>query len=210
GVLFLDELLEFDKITLEALRQPIEDKKITITRVKRTNQYPCDFLLIACCNPCPCGNYNNPYKTCKCNEYRIKSYLGKASTPLLDRFDLFVEMHPSNLEEIIGNSFSEDSEDIRARVMESHKIQQMRFKDENIMFNDAIASQQIDKYCKLTSDAQEFMYMVFKQNRLSVRSYHKLLKVSRTIADLDNSQNIDLNHLSEAISFRKPLEKYWG
>jgi len=210
GVLFLDELLEFDKKTLEALRQPIEDKNITITRVKRTNKYPCDFLLIGCCNPCPCGNYNNPYKSCTCNEYRIKSYLGKASTPLLERFDLFVEMHPSNLEEVMGESFCEDSEAIRLRVMESHKIQQMRFKDEKIMFNDGITSQLIEKYCTLTDDAKDFMYMVFKQNRLSIRSYHKLLKVSRTIADLDNSQDIDLNHLAEAVSFRKPLEKYWG
>lgn len=210
GVLFLDELLEFDKRTLEALRQPIEDKSVTITRVKRTNQYPCDFLLIACCNPCPCGNYNNPYKTCKCNEYRIKSYLGKASTPLLDRFDLFVEMHPSNLEEVIGDSFSENSEDIRLRVMASHKIQQKRFSNDNIMFNDAITPQSIEKYCKLTDEAQDFLCMVFKQNRLSIRSYHKLLKVSRTIADLDDSRDIGLSHLSEAISFRKPLEKYWG
>lgn len=210
GVLFLDELLEFDKRTLEALRQPIEDKKITITRVKRTNQYPCDFLLIACCNPCPCGNYNNPYKICKCNEYKIKSYLGKASAPLLDRFDLFVEMHTSNLEEVTGDLFGEESNIIRERVIEAHKIQKLRFKDEKILFNDGISPQQIDKYCKLTDDAKEFMHMIFSQNRLSIRSYHKLLRVSRTIADLDNSQDIGLNHLSEAISFRKPLEKYWG
>lgn len=210
GILFLDELLEFDKRTLEALRQPIEDKKIAINRIKRTNIYPCDFVLVACCNPCPCGNYNSPYKDCKCSEYRIKSYLSKASTPLLDRFDLFVEVHPTDFEDIISEYNEEKSEDIRKRVTVAQSIQRKRYNQCKIMYNDSLRSQDIEKYCKMTKEASEFINMVFNSNKLSIRSYHKLLKVSRTIADLDDSELITIYHLSEAVSFRKPLDKYWG
>lgn len=210
GVLFLDELLEFDKKTLEALRQPIEDKMITISRIRNVNTYPCDFLLVACCNPCPCGNYNNPYKECTCQEHRVRSYLGRASTPLLDRFDIFVEMIPSNLSEIKESSSIEKSEDIRQRVLEAKKVQADRYLKESFDHNDGIPSKLIDKYCNLTVDASDFLDMIFKRNKLSMRSYHKLLRVSRTIADLEGSQIIDLAHLSEALSFRKPLAKYWG
>ena len=210
GVLFLDELLEFDKKALEALRQPIEDKKIAISRIKRTNIYPCDFVLVACCNPCPCGNYNNPHKECRCSEYRIKSYLSKASNPLLDRFDLFVEVHPVDFEDIVSPSEEEKSEDIRARVIQAQAIQRKRYRKSNNMYNDGLKSRDIEKYCILTEDASQFINMVFNKNKLSIRSYHKLLKVSRTIADLDGSDIIDISHISEAVSFRKPLDKYWG
>ncbi|MDO4711020.1 MAG: YifB family Mg chelatase-like AAA ATPase [Peptostreptococcaceae bacterium] len=210
GVLFLDELLEFDKKTLEALRQPIEDKVITISRIKNVNTYPCDFLLIACCNPCPCGNYNNPYKECTCQEHRIKSYLGRASTPLLDRFDVFVEMIPSNLKEIKDSSTVEKSEDIRTRVLKAKEIQSERYKGFDFDHNDAIPAKLIDQFCVLSQDASDFLDMIFKKNKLSMRSYHKLLRVSRTIADLDPSERIELAHISEALGFRKPLQKYWG
>lgn len=210
GVLFLDELLEFDKKTLEALRQPIEDKVVTISRIKNVNTYPCDFLLVACCNPCPCGNYNNPYKECKCSEHRIESYLSRASTPLLDRFDIFVEMTPSKLQEIKNDVTIETSEDIRKRVMEAKLIQKKRYIEEDFYYNDAIPSRLIDKYCKLTNDAEIFLDMIFKKNKLSMRGYHKLLRVSRTIADLEKKECIDLEHISEAYSFRKALQKYWG
>ncbi len=210
GVLFLDELLEFDKKTLEALRQPIEDKVITISRIKNVNTYPCDFLLVACCNPCPCGNFNNPYKECTCQEHRIKNYLGRASTPLLDRFDIFVEMIPSNLQEIKDETMVEKSADIRERVLKAKEIQTKRYKDHSFDYNDAIPAKLIDKFCVMTEDANDFIEMVFKRNKLSMRSYHKLLRVSRTIADLDGSEKIELKHISEAIGFRKPLQKYWG
>lgn len=210
GVLFLDELLEFDKKTLEALRQPIEDKVITISRIKNVNTYPCDFLLIACCNPCPCGNYNNPYKECTCQEHRIKSYLGRASTPLLDRFDIFVEMIPSNLKEIKDSSAIEKSEDIRKRVLKAKEVQKKRYHNYDFDYNDALPSKLIEQFCILSQDASDFLDMVFKRNKLSMRSYHKLLRVSRTIADLEQSETIELQHISEALGFRKPLQKYWG
>ncbi len=210
GVLFLDELLEFDKKTLEALRQPIEDKVITISRIKHVNTYPCDFLLVACCNPCPCGNYNNPYKECTCQEHRIKNYLGRASTPLLDRFDVFVEMIPSNLQEIKDSSMVETSAEIRERVLKAKGIQARRYAGEDFSYNDAIPSKLIEKFCKLSEDASDFLDMIFRRNKLSMRSYHKLLRVSRTIADLEGTEKIELAHISEAISYRKPLQKYWG
>lgn len=210
GVLFLDEMLEFDKKTLEALRQPIEDKVVTISRIKNVNTYPCDFLLVGCCNPCPCGNYNNPYKECKCSEHRIQNYLSKASTPLLDRFDVFVEMVPSKLQEIREDAPSESSKEIRDRVLEAKKIQQERYKGQNFYYNDAIPARLIEEYCKLTFDAEVFLDMIFKKNKLSMRGYHKLLRVARTIADLEKSEKIDLEHISEAYSFRKALHKYWG
>lgn len=210
GILFLDEILEFDKRALEALRQPIEDKYVTISRVKKTNKYPSNFLLVACCNPCPCGNYNNPDKACKCSEGRIKAYLSRASSPLLDRFDIFVEMHPCDMDEILEDNLSEDSETIRARVKVAQDIQRERFINEDFLFNDAITPDMLGKYCEMTKEAKSLVDMVFKKRKLSARSYHKLLKVSRTIADLDGSEKIELNHVSEAILFRKPLEKYWG
>lgn len=210
GVLFLDELLEFDRKTLESLRQPIEDKQVTISRVKSRHTYPCDFLLVACMNPCPCGNYNNPAKECSCTEYRIKTYLGKASTPLLDRFDIFVEMTPSNLSEIKDKDSIENSRIIRKRVLEAKRIQQNRYKDEDFDYNDGLSSKLIDKYCPLTAEAQDLMEMVFAREKLSMRSYNKLLRISRTIADLDASEIIKIEHISEALNFRKSLEKYWG
>ena len=210
GVLFLDEMLEFDKKTLEALRQPIEDKVVTISRIKNVNTYPCDFLLVACCNPCPCGNYNNPYKECKCPEYRIQNYLSRASTPLLDRFDIFVEMVPSKLREIRDDISIESSETIRNRVLEAKKIQEERYKNENFYHNDAIPARLVEEFCKLTFDAEVFLDMIFKKNKLSMRGYHKLLRVARTIADLEKSGDIGLEHISEAYSFRKALHKYWG
>lgn len=210
GILFLDELLEFDKKTLEALRQPIEDKFVTISRVKITNKYPSDFLLVACCNPCPCGNFNNPRKECKCSEGKIRNYLSRASSPLLDRFDIFVEMHPCDLSDIVCTELGECSEAIGKRVDVAHNIQKERYKKECINFNDSLNPSLIEKYCELTKAAKELMEIVFNSKQLSTRSYHKLLKISRTIADLDDSEYIDINHVSEAISFRKPLEKYWG
>ncbi|MGL5257403.1 MAG: YifB family Mg chelatase-like AAA ATPase [Proteocatella sp.] len=210
GILFLDEVLEFDKRALEALRQPIEDKYVTISRVRKTNRYPSNFLLVACCNPCPCGNFNNPDKECKCSEGRIKAYLSKASGPLLDRFDVFVEMHPCDMTDILEDNLSEDSETIRSRVKNAQDIQRKRFFKENILFNDEITPDMLGKYCEMTKEAKALLDMVFKKRQLSVRSYHKLLKVARTIADLDGSSKIELNHISEAILFRKPLEKYWG
>ena len=140
----------------------------------------------------------------------IKSYLSKASTPLLHRSHLFVEVHPVDFEDIVSPSEEEKSEDIRARVIQAQAIQRKRYRKSNNMYNDGLKSRDIEKYCILTEDASQFMNMVFNKNKLSIRSYHKLLKVSRTIADLDGSDIIDISHISEAVSFRKPLDKYWG
>ncbi len=136
--------------------------------------------------------------------------MGRASTPLLDRFDIFVEMIPSNLQEIKDETMVEKSADIRERVLKAKEIQTKRYKDHSFDYNDAIPAKLIDKFCVMTEDANDFIEMVFKRNKLSMRSYHKLLRVSRTIADLDGSEKIELKHISEAIGFRKPLQKYWG
>lgn len=210
GILFLDEVLEFDKKTLEALRQPIEDKEVTISRVKRRYKYPCDFLLIACCNPCPCGNFNNPYKECKCQDNRIKSYLGRASTPFLDRFDIFVELLPGSYDEITRGNIEEKSEIIKVRVDKAKAVQRERYSKMDFFYNDGLEGKELDKYCELKGDAQDLMKLAYEKNRFSMRSYNKILKVARTISDLEGNEDIQIADISEALSYRKPLYKYWG
>lgn len=209
GVLFIDELLEFEKKTLEALRQPIEDKYVNISRIKNSYRYPCDFVLVAATNPCPCGNYLNPFKECICPEYRILNYLSRASSPLLDRFDLFVEMLPIDFDEIHTSSKEESSEVIRKRTKKAIELQKERYKKEDFLYNALIPPQKILIYCKIGKTETDFLKKAFETFNFSLRSYHKILRVARTIADLDERECIDIVHLSEAISFRKALIKYW-
>lgn len=210
GILFMDEFLEFNKKIVEGLRQPLEDKKITISRVNKKITYPSDFILIGSSNPCPCGNYKNPLKECLCSENKIKAYLNRASGPMLDRIDVFLETTPLAYDEISSKSDEESSLSIRDRVMKAVDFQRQRFKDENINYNSQMSIRHIEKYCNLTKDAESFLKSAFKKTGLSARSYHRVLRVSRTIADLDSSQDIKLNHIGEALSFRKTFMKYWG
>lgn len=209
GILFLDEMLEFQKRTLETLRQPIEDKYVQISRIKHSYQYPSDFLFLAATNPCPCGNHLNPSKDCTCNPYQINQYLHRASKPLLDRFDIFVEMLPIQFDEF-KDTVQESSEKIRTRVLRAQEIQLNRYREKNYKFNSAIAVRDIETFCPLDDASEEFMKAAFDKFQLSLRSYHKVLCVARTIADLQESDRIELQHLSEAISFRRVLAKYWG
>ena len=210
GILFIDELLEFEKKTLEALRQPIEDKYVNISRIKNSYQYPCYFILVAATNPCPCGNYLNPFKECVCTEYQIRNYLGRASAPLLDRFDLFTEMTPIEFDELHTTIASESSEEIYKRVYSAIEIQKERFKKEDFCYNALIPAKYISKYCHLGKTESDFIRTAFEKFSFSLRSYHKVLRVARTIADLDQEDSISIVHLSEAVSFRKALLKYWG
>lgn len=210
GILFMDEFLEFNKKIVEGLRQPIEDKKITISRVNRKITYPSDFILIGSSNPCPCGNFKNPMKECSCSENKIKSYLGRASGPMLDRIDIFLETTPLLYDELSHSRKQESSHQIRERVINAVEIQSIRYKNDSINYNSQMNIEHIEKYCKLSNDAQAFLKSAFKKAALSARSYHRVLKVSRTIADLDGSNDIELNHIGEALNFRKTFIKYWG
>lgn len=210
GVLFLDEMLEFDRRTLESLRQPIEDKYINISRVKMNHTYNCDFLAISAMNPCHCGYFSDASgKKCKCTPSEINRYLNRASGPLLDRFDLFVEVNPLNFEEFQSKHKEETSKQIKKRVEKARKIQSERYKDEGIYTNNDINTKKIETYCYLDEECKDFVKNVFTKYKFSSRSYHKLLKTSRTIADLEE-EDIKLCHVAEALSFRKAYYNYWG
>ena len=207
GILFLDEIAEFDRKILETLRQPIEDKIINISRIKYNFEYPCNFLLVGAMNPCPCG-YHMSENECRCKTYEIDRYINKISGPLLDRFDLFVEVNSIPYKEFI-NTKSEMSHDIRKRVQSARYIQQTRFKNYNIKTNDEMNSSMVNEYCKLNDEESETINLIFNKYKLSNRSYMKLLKVARTIADLDGENTIKSNHIVEAFSFRKTYYKYF-
>jgi len=207
GVLFLDEIAEFDRKILETLRQPIEDKVINISRIKYNFEYPCNFLLVGAMNPCPCGYYMSETE-CRCKTYEIDRYINKISGPLLDRFDLFVEVNSIPYKEFI-NTKSETSNDIRNRVQNSRHIQEIRFKNYDIKTNDEMNSSMINEYCKLDDEGTDAINLIFNKYKLSNRSYTKLLKIARTIADLDEEDNIKQNHIIEAFSFRKTYYKYF-
>ena len=207
GVLFLDEICEFDRKNLDTLRQPIEDKTISISRVKYSLEYPCNVLLVGAMNPCPCGYYMSDTE-CKCRSYEIDRYIGRISGPLLDRFDIFVEVNSIPYKEF-DNTNEETSKTIQTRVENARKIQLDRFINENIKTNDEIKSSQLKKYCKLDEKANSTLDLIFNKYKLSNRSYTKLIKVSRTIADLEEEIYIKSNHIMEAFSYRKAYYTYF-
>ena len=208
GVLFLDEIAEFDKRILETLRQPIEDKYINISRVNYNVKYPCNVLLVSAMNPCPCGYYMSD-KECKCRGYEVNRYLNKISGPLLDRFDIFIEVNQIPFDEFNKNSKCEKSIDIKFRVEEARKIQLKRFSNDIIKTNNEIKSSKIEEYCKLSKEAKDMTNLIFSKYKLSNRSYTKLLKMARTIADLDGSDIINSNHINESFSYRKAYYTYF-
>lgn len=208
GVLFLDEIAEFDKKILESLRQPIEDKYVNISRVRHSVKYPCNMLVIAAMNPCPCGLYLSNTE-CRCQSFEIIRYKNKLSGPLLDRFDIFVEMAQITFKKLNDKSQEESSKDIRARVEKAREIQRKRFENEAISTNNEMTTVMIDKYCKLDNETKKILDEIYNKHELSNRSYTKLIKVARTIADLDESENINSNHVLEAYSFRKAYYTYF-
>lgn len=210
GILFLDELLEFPRSVLEVLRQPLEDNQINISRASGSLTYPSRFLLIASMNPCPCGFFGHPVKECTCTMQSINKYLSKISHPLLDRIDIHIEVMPVNYEDIRQEKVEESSSDIKKRVEAARNIQLERFKDKNIYSNSEIGDRDLNKYCKLDSNCEKLMELAFKKYNFSGRSHNKLLKVARTIADLENSKDIRESHLLEAIRYRSLDSKYWS
>lgn len=209
GILFLDELPEFPKSVLEVLRQPLEDGVVTIARANGTITYPAKFMLVASMNPCPCGYYGDPFHECSCSQASIDKYLGKVSNPLLDRIDIHVEVQAVDYKDLIGKGEEEKSATIRERVNKAREIQLDRFKNKNIFSNSQISNRDIKKYCKLTKKAEDILDISFNKYKFSARTYNKLLKVARTIADLDCEDMIQEKHILEAIRYRT-LDKYWG
>ncbi|WP_083238780.1 YifB family Mg chelatase-like AAA ATPase [Caloranaerobacter ferrireducens] len=209
GVLFLDELPEFQKSVLEVLRQPMEDGHVTISRVNASLTYPAKFMLVASMNPCPCGYYGDPTHECTCSEREINRYLGRISGPLLDRIDIHIEVTPVAYKELGSNVTSETSESIRKRVNEARKIQTDRYSKEKIFCNAQLTSKDINKYCKLDNECVKLMEEAFDNLGLSARAYNKILKLARTIADLDKKELIEVQHLAEAIQYRSLDRKFW-
>lgn len=209
GVLFLDEILEFNRNVLETLRGPLEDKKITISRLHTSITYPCNFILIASMNPCPCGYYGAKNKQCTCTLEQIKKYLNKISGPLLDRIDLHIEVHNIEYNNLKKNTPEENSSTIRERVNKARTIQLERYKKYNIYSNSELETNMIQKYCGIDSKSKEILENAFEKLGLSVRAYNKILKVARTIADLDMAEKITLHHITEAIQYRSLDRKYW-
>lgn len=202
GILFLDELPEFGRSVLEVLREPLEERRITISRSKYSVNYPCNFMLVAAMNPCPCGYLMHKERKCTCSPGDIRRYMHRISGPLLDRIDIHIEVLPVGYNELTQNKESEKSCTIRERVSRSREIQTARFKDENIFSNAMMNSKQTEKYCVLGSEDKETLGKVINKMGLSARAYHKILKLARTIADLDNSETIQTPHLFEAIQYR--------
>ena len=210
GVLFLDELPEFNKNTLEVLRLPLEDGIVSISRVQASLSYPCKFMLIASMNPCPCGYYGSYDKECACSPQAIAKYMNKISGPLLDRIDIHIEVTPVKYNKLESSTPSESSQDIKIRVNNARKIQSDRYNGLNIFSNSELTPKLINKYCKLDSQSKALMENAFSKLNLSARAYTRILKVARTIADLDSSENILSHHIAEAIQYRSLDRKYWG
>jgi magnesium chelatase family protein len=202
GVLFLDELPEYTRSALESLRQPLEDKVITVTRAGGAITFPADFILCASMNPCPCGNYGSTGKVCTCTPAQIRKYRNKISGPLLDRIDLQVEVDSVKYEDLASDSVEESSAEIKKRVERARAIQRERFASDGITVNSNMGERQIKKYCKLSLDCEEILKKAFERLALSARARSRIIKVARTIADLDLSEDIKAEHLLEAASYR--------
>ncbi len=211
GVLFLDELPEFKKNVLEVLRQPLEDYKVTVSRSKMSLEFPANFMLAAAMNPCPCGFFTDPTKECTCSAMQIQKYMAKISGPLLDRIDIHIEVPAVKFKELASSSAGEKSSEIRKRVISAREIQQVRFSGiKNIFKNADMASKEIRKFCKVDNQCEDLLKMAMTRLGLSARAYDRILKVSRTIADLDGTAEIKPQHISEAIQYRSLDRELWG
>lgn len=209
GVLFLDELPEFNQHTLEVLRGPLEDGAVTISRVNGSFTYPCEFMFVASMNPCPCGYYGSPDKECTCTPQAINKYISKISGPLLDRIDIQIEVSPVKYEKLGNDEIPESSEVIKKRVNQARIIQRQRYAKENIYSNSSLTPKLITKYCKLDKESKKILETAFEKLGLSARAYGRILKVARTIADLEGSEAIQKAHIAEAILYRSLDKKYW-
>lgn len=210
GVLFLDELPEYSRSTLEILRQPLEDGRITVSRAARTVVYPSRFMLVASMNPCPCGNRGSTTQECTCTPAQITKYLSKISGPLLDRIDLHIEVNSVDYDELSSKTEGESSEAVKERVDKARAVQLKRFEDSGIYCNAQMSSNQINEFCKIDEETQQILKRAFIRLGLSARAYTRILKVARTIADLDGSAEIKSAHVAEALQYRSLDRSYWG
>ena len=211
GVLFLDEFPEFRRDVLETLRQPLESGEITISRVERSLTYPSRFILIAAMNPCPCGYFTDPHKRCQCTPHQIQRYLSKISGPLLDRIDIHLEVPRLNYEQLSKRRTGEHSFAIKKRVVKSRNIQKKRFKEKptHSPYNAYMNSREVESFCILSSEAEELLKTAILELGISARAYDKILKISRTIADMDESETIESHHISEAVGYRCLDRNLW-
>ncbi|MBU3189240.1 YifB family Mg chelatase-like AAA ATPase [Clostridium bowmanii] len=207
GVLFLDEILEFKKDVIEILRQPLEERKISISRINGTVEYPSNFMFVSALNPCPCGYYGSYEKQCSCSDYERRRYLSKLSAPLLDRIDIFTAVNLLPYNKIISVANSEKSVVIKGRVEAARNIQEKRFSQEKIHCNAEMSQKQIKRYCRLENDVSKIMELIYDKFNLSTRAYSRILKVARTIADLDGNENISDKHIIEAMQYRKFIDE---
>lgn len=203
GVLFLDEMVEFPRQVLEVLRQPLEDGFVTISRASGSVKYPANFILLAAMNPCPCGFLGDPKKHCSCSDFQIKRYRSRLSGPLLDRIDLQIEVARLSEDELINiKEDSVSSYEIRKRVIAARKIQIERYKNDGILTNSELNAKLVKKYCKIDSESEKMLKFAISKFNLSARAYERILKISRTIADIENRENIDSSHIAKALQFR--------
>ncbi|MEF9954424.1 MAG: YifB family Mg chelatase-like AAA ATPase [Clostridium sp.] len=209
GVLFLDELTEFPVRILDLLRQPMEDRKITVARLNGAIEFPADSMLAAAMNPCKCGHYPDRSR-CTCTDTQIRQYLSRVSGPFLDRMDIGVEVSPVSYEDLKGGNERENSESMRKKVWEARQIQADRFKTGDTKFNSQMGKEQVREFCHLSKEDEAFLKAVYQKYGFSARAYDKILKTARTIADLDGKKQIRIEHISEAVSYRSFERKYWG
>jgi magnesium chelatase family protein len=211
GVLFLDELPEFDRSVLEVLRQPLEDQQVTISRAAMSLTFPASFVLAAAMNPCPCGFWNDPTRECRCSPTQIQRYVGRISGPLLDRIDIHIDVPAVKFRELRGDMAPEtdSSAMIRQRVLKARERQHRRFANEKIFANAAMTPRMIRVYCQIDSQGEKMLETAMRRLGLSARAYDRILKVSRTIADLEGFDNITSNHVSEAVGYRSLDRTYW-
>ncbi len=210
GVLFLDELPEFDRKVLETLRQPLENGEINISRASGSACYPCNIMLVAAMNPCPCGNYGSPVKKCSCTEQQVSRYLNKISQPVLDRIDIQIEVKPVEYDDLSKRTPQESSAAVAERIQRARDIQAERFKGTTVRCNSGITSDIIGEVCRLTPAAEKTISGAFTKLGMSARAYDRILKVARTCADLEGSADIQKEHISQAISYRSLDRKYWN
>ncbi|MBE7032550.1 MAG: ATP-binding protein, partial [Ruminococcaceae bacterium] len=210
GVLFMDELPEFRRDALEAMRQPLEDGEITITRTSGSVTYPCSVMLVASMNPCPCGFYGDSTRDCTCSQSQIVKYMSKISGPLLDRIDLHIEVPAVRYDELEAKAPGESSVEIRQRVERARQLQRERYKDSGVFSNSQLTPELMEKYCRLDSEASSLLRDAFETLGLSARAHNRILKVARTIADLAGEESIGLEHIAEAIQYRALDKKFFN
>lgn len=212
GVLFLDELPEFDRNVLEVLRQPLEDKQVTISRAAMALTFPSSFMLVAAMNPCPCGNFNNPQQQCRCTPLQIDRYVGRISGPLLDRIDIHIDVPAVRFKDLRGGAAAngETSHAMRARIVAARDVQRQRLNSNGVFSNAQMSSKQIQNFCALDDESEKMLESAMRRLGLSARAHDRILKVSRTIADLDSSPEIKPAHLAEAVNYRSLDRTYWN